>query len=136
MVKENKSFTISCKCGETITVGMVDEAVGKKWDIKRSAYSSNPSVEFKSVTEVRCPECAEKERLRKYNSSDIYERLSTDYYQDKPDEFREHAIDSVGLRTHPKADKAYALAYDHGHSGGYSEILNALQDYADLLLND
>jgi len=82
MIKENKTFTVSCKCGASITVGTIQEGQDKKWEIHHSCSSTDPSREFKSVTEVLCPECSKKETLRKYKSADIYERLSTDYYRD------------------------------------------------------
>jgi hypothetical protein len=38
-----------------------------------------------------------------------------------------------GLTGHPKADKLYALAWDMGHSAGYSEVEIYYDDMADLL---
>lgn len=48
-------------------------------------------------------------------------------------EFRKDALEHVGLTDHPKADKAFALAYSNGHAQGYSEVLNLLEDYAELV---
>jgi hypothetical protein len=81
-----------------------------------------------------CPVCVEKERQRKYNSSDIWERISAGFYDDNPDKFRDDAIEFVGLKGHPKADKAMAQAVEDGHSGGHSEIFNALIRYAEIIL--
>jgi len=55
--------------------------------------------------------------------------------------FKADALVEVGLTNHPKADKAYgmawekayALAWENGHSGGLSEVYNHLLDYAELL---
>lgn len=135
MIKENKpTYTVSCNCGVNITVGTIRDGTDKKWEIRHSCSSTDPSREFQSVTVVRCPECANKEMQRKYNSADIYDRLSTDYYRDHPGKFEADAIDFVGLKGHPRAGKAFSMAYDRGRSGGYSEVLNALIDYAELML--
>jgi hypothetical protein len=49
-------------------------------------------------------------------------------------EFKNDAIEAVGLKGHPKAEKAYALAWDHGHSAGFSDVLDYLSEFADLIL--
>lgn len=91
----------------------------------------------------------------------IHEKLNADHYKSKleyPDRkdpeykekkkayqeddfrlyelFREDALTFVGLKDHPKAIKAFGLAWREGHSAGYSEVLCHLQDYAELLLED
>ena len=85
---------------------------------------------------MRCYECVEKERKRKYESEDIYERISAGYYKDHPEKFDDDAIEYVGLKDHPKAQKAMSMAYDEGHSGGHSEVVGELKKFADLLLGD
>lgn len=45
------------------------------------------------------------------------------------------ALSDVGLLGHPKADKAFALAYDRGHAHGYHEIHQELRALAELLLD-
>jgi len=47
--------------------------------------------------------------------------------------FKADALAEVGLENHPKADKAYGMAWKNGHSGGYSEVYYCLLDYAELL---
>jgi hypothetical protein len=47
--------------------------------------------------------------------------------------FKADALAEVGLTGHPKADKAYDLAWENGHSGGLQDVYNHLLDYADLL---
>lgn len=34
---------------------------------------------------------------------------------------------------HPRADKLWDLAWDHGHSSGYSEVINYYEDLVELL---
>ena len=47
--------------------------------------------------------------------------------------FKQDALEDVGLTGHPKADKAWALAWENGHSGGYPDVYSHLLEYADLL---
>lgn len=49
--------------------------------------------------------------------------------------FANEALTDVGLLGHPKADKAFALAYDRGHAHGYHEIHQELRALAELLLD-
>lgn len=38
-----------------------------------------------------------------------------------------------GTRGHPKADKLWNMAYERGHSGGFSEILSEYEDIVGLV---
>lgn len=49
------------------------------------------------------------------------------------EEFKADALAEVGLTGHPKADKVYHLAWEYGHSAGFSEVMNYLPDLADLV---
>jgi hypothetical protein len=49
--------------------------------------------------------------------------------------FRNDALDSCGLTGHPKADRAWYLAWEKGHSSGFDAILEHLSDLSELLLN-
>lgn len=46
----------------------------------------------------------------------------------KEDLFKEH-----GVEGHPKAEKCYAIAYDHGHSAGMSEVANYFEEFVELI---
>lgn len=48
-------------------------------------------------------------------------------------EFHDDAIEAAGLTGHPKAEKAYSLAWQNGHSSGFSEVFYHLKDIADML---
>jgi hypothetical protein len=50
--------------------------------------------------------------------------------------FKEDAIVEAGLHNHSKAEKAYELAWNYGHSSGYNDVWAYLQDLAELLLED
>jgi hypothetical protein len=48
-------------------------------------------------------------------------------------EFKRDALEECGILGHPKADLAYAKAWDRGHSSGLHEVLYELQDLAELI---
>lgn len=50
--------------------------------------------------------------------------------------FKEDALEDVGLKGHPKAVKALAMAYDRGHSEGLWAVYLELETLAELLLGD
>jgi hypothetical protein len=49
------------------------------------------------------------------------------------EQFKIDALQELGVSGHPKAQKLYSLAYEHGHTGGYSDIWSYLNDFADLI---
>lgn len=48
-------------------------------------------------------------------------------------EFKVDLLDEHGLTGHPKADRAFTMAWDRGHASGYQEVANEFDDLADLL---
>lgn len=109
----------------------------------KSVYHKYPKKECKKCgmfftkSEKYCSSCGnniQKEfgiELEKYNKQkDIYNKE----YTEKSKEFENDAIEYVGLKGHPKADKAYRFAYEQGHSSGYNEILNWLEEIAELVI--
>lgn len=127
-VKRNVNYTIVCKCGEKIIVEKFEDAQKQGWRIDSNCFPINE----KSISKVFCPKCVEKENERLFNSEDIYERIRGGYYTKFPERFRNDALEYVGLSNNPKADKIYSKAYDRGHSSGCHEVLNELQDLAEL----
>ena len=49
------------------------------------------------------------------------------------DLFRHDALEDVGLLNHPKAGKAMAFAWEHGHSDGLSSVHYWLKEVSELL---
>jgi hypothetical protein len=47
--------------------------------------------------------------------------------------FEADALEYVGLTGHPKANKAFLLAWERGYSGGYNDIIIHLEELAKLL---
>jgi hypothetical protein len=48
-------------------------------------------------------------------------------------EFKRDLFDQHGVTGHPKAERAFQLAWDYGHSSGFQEVANYFDDLADLL---
>ena len=139
--KKGRVETTSCyyfccdDCGKEVNTGRntfpsaVEAVKVLGWKI---VSLSSPSRED-SLRSVRCNTCVEKKKKADYASQDFTTRLHAGYYDDYPENFREEALIDLGILNHPKADKAFQLAWDAGHSGGYSEVYNYLLDYAELL---
>ena len=63
-------------------------------------------------------------------------KIKSDRYREQVRERNAHKLGleiEHNLVGHPKADKLYELAWDYGHSSGYSEITSYYADLADLL---
>jgi hypothetical protein len=52
-------------------------------------------------------------------------RLAQEFYTD--------LLDEHGVTDHPKAAKCYSIAYDMGHSAGYSEVASYFDTLVDLI---
>ena len=50
--------------------------------------------------------------------------------------FKYAALTYCDIAFHPKADKAFSMAWDKGHSSGYYEVLNELEILAELMKED
>jgi hypothetical protein len=134
MIKKNESWTISCKCGKSITViKSLKEAEDQKWEINRTCHSNYIENEVKGLQGVFCPECAEKKRLVLYESLNIRDRLRAGFYNDFPEKWNDDVIKHLGIEGHPKASALIGIAYDKGHSGGKEEMLSEAESIVELL---
>jgi hypothetical protein len=64
------------------------------------------------------------------------ERLRAGYYRidhETESEFKADLLADEGVSDNPLADKAYSIAYEHGHSSGMSEVRTEFYDLADLI---
>jgi hypothetical protein len=48
-------------------------------------------------------------------------------------EFRNDLFNYWEVQDNPKCDKAFSIAWDHGHSAGYSEVASHFADLVDLI---
>jgi len=49
------------------------------------------------------------------------------------DLFKEDLLLELGLRGHPKAEKLWQMAWDHGHADGLQDVLYWAEDFAQLI---
>ncbi len=105
-------------------------------DLKRQGFeirsNSYPNKLDDPESTYTCPDCVNKKAKEDLKSDDLRTRVCSPLY--KGEDFSEDAIEYCGLKGHPKADKAFAMAYERGHSYGYSEVLQELKELAELLL--
>ena len=47
--------------------------------------------------------------------------------------FKADLLAEHGLTDHPKAQAIYRLAWEHGHAGGLSEVVNYFIEFAELV---
>lgn len=48
-------------------------------------------------------------------------------------EFKADVLAELGISGHPKADKLYAMAWDRGHSEGYSAVFDRAEELSELI---
>jgi hypothetical protein len=48
-------------------------------------------------------------------------------------EFREALLKAHGVENNPLSSRCYELAWEHGHSSGYSEVENYFNEFVDLI---
>lgn len=78
-------------------------------------------------------------RIGKYKSNVPYtpetrSKYHEDCYRLERVAFRYDALLATDLLAHPKAEKAWNMAWDRGHSGGLEDVYWELREIADLLL--
>ncbi len=56
-------------------------------------------------------------------------------YDMQHDVFKKAALADLGLIDHPKAHKAWSMAWERGHAQGLHEVYLELQDLAELLID-
>lgn len=68
---------------------------------------------------------------------DVYREEVKEYRKEENrlyEQIKKDCLEDVGLLNHPKADKAWEWAWEHGHSSGYSEVYQVLCGITDLVL--
>lgn len=133
MKRDFARFTIVSKTGFVVASeeplqaaidALVNYADGK---IKTNEVVGNKLLEKKCKDmnlffEESLDETGYREAQRVYGEESI--RLNGLFYDD--------AMDSVGLKNHPRAGKIYAYAYEKGHSAGLEEVYNTLLGMVDM----
>lgn len=71
-----------------------------------------------------------------YNLDEEYKKQVKDYQDYERtllEEFKADLFEDFGVTGNPKADKAYHIAWEHGHSSGLSEIYSFFSDLVELI---
>jgi hypothetical protein len=71
-----------------------------------------------------------------YNLDEEYKKQVKDYQDYERtllEEFKADLFEDFGVTGNPKADKAYHIAWEHGHSCGLSEIYSFFSDVVELI---
>lgn len=84
---------------------------------------TNLLAKYGYIVEKEVKEKAFKERLAAYNAEE--NRLHNEFVADLYEE--------LGVKDNPKADKAFALAWDYGHSSGYSSVCSYFVELVELI---
>lgn len=122
---------VVCDLCKAKYVNVKDVADLERQGFKIKSYSYPNRLGDTEAT-YTCPDCVDKKAKADLKSEDLRTRIGSPLYQGE--NFAEDAIEYCGLKGHPKADKAFAMAYDRGHSSGYYEVLQELESLAELLL--
>lgn len=69
-----------------------------------------------------------------YGERGSKERLAHQAENDRLyEEFRRDMFEHYGVTGHPKVETAYRIAWEHGHSAGYSEVDSYFSELLELL---
>lgn len=127
MIKENKTYTLACKCGESTTVSSLN--IVTDWRLESNTYPYT----IQTISNVVCPKCIKIENDKNYYSENMRDRLKSDYYDVNEETFMVDALEYCGILNHPKASKAFSMAWEEKHSEGCTSVLNYLEELSDLL---
>jgi hypothetical protein len=68
-------------------------------------------------------------------SEEICSNIDNGDYDDDYCQFKLDCLECVGLSDHHRADRAWSMAWERGHSSGLYDVLGELQDLATLLID-
>ena len=75
--------------------------------------------------------------LKKYENKLVYKNVSRDAYRAEDYRlrllFKADLEKKFGLKFHPKRDRLFEIAWDDGHSCGYSEVYWTYEKLSELL---
>jgi hypothetical protein len=116
-----------------ITASTFDDAVKQaqqntNWNICQNSY---PAKEVSHIVTTLCPKCYEKRMEELRNSDDLRDQIRGGK-KFEYDEFKRLALIEFCIQKHPRADKAFNIAWEKGN-GNYAEVLSELQELAELL---
>lgn len=103
--------------------------------------SSVPKVCFDckvKLTETTkfCPHCGEPFRDRYDQALAVAKQAVKDHnllYEKLSAQFKQDAIEYCNIKGNPKADRAFAMAWDDRHSEGYAAVVDMLENLSDIM---
>jgi hypothetical protein len=102
------------------------------WDI--TPLGSKIAVAIDELVETINQEIESKKQS--FDKSDFEEKLRNNYYaidNNTAGEFKSDLFADFGVTNNSKADKAFQLAWEYGHSAGYYEVINYFHDLVGLI---
>jgi len=140
MVKKQIQSTIQCDtCKRSVETAVTRPGEVENFlkDLENEGWVFNPKMYLmllEEIKEIYCPMCEEARKAKLRESEDIYDRITGGYYADnKYDEFKRDALKHFGLSGHPKADKAFSFAWEHGHASGWNDVLYWFGEIAEFM---
>jgi hypothetical protein len=94
----------------------IDEAMGNFTGTLLQVREEREATEVRLLAEYR-------EKQKQYQEEDY--RLNLQFQADLAEDF--------GVTGHPKVDKLFSLAWEHGHSSGYSDVYNYYSSFVELI---
>ena len=64
---------------------------------------------------------------------DEYNKKTNEVFRDFKKALFDHYLPMPNKKTHPKAEKTFNLAWEHGHSSGYNEVELLFSELAELV---
>ena len=79
-----------------------------------------------------CPDCGKPVKKHIEALINQNEEIKNKYHEDynaAMERFKNDLFEYHGIEDNPKREKAYSLAWDHGHSSGLSEVACFMEDF-------
>lgn len=99
----------------------------KRSDYTKFYYYKGGRVLAENVEGAIKEKVFDEEEYKKAN--DAYNKENARLFE----EFKKDLFADLGIADNPKAEKLFSIAWDKGHSGGYSEVYNEALDLVDLI---
>lgn len=110
----------------------VEMSYPNKTEIKEQIYKENNFDKFVGTK----AQIAEEEKRLKELINKYYVELQTVYLKEKDKKFMEFKKDSfeeLGIENNPKRDKLFEIAWEKGHSYGYSNVYSNMVELLPLI---
>ena len=67
---------------------------------------------------------------------DAFQKAASEYREEENKiycQFKKDLLEEIGIANHPKAEQLFNMAWDRGHSNGYTEVLIEAEELSELL---